>query len=65
MDPTLRAIYTQAGEKVRRNVKIVSIALIKVTPVTTTLSVGLACFITYFTTDLGADALELPLTTMW
>lgn len=40
-------------------------ALAQMTPVCVTVPTFLASFVTYWTTDLGTDAFELPLPTMW
>lgn len=65
VNPTVKTIYTQTVGAIKKHVGFSNTALIKVTPAAATLPVALGCFITYFTSDLGADAFELPLTSMW
>lgn len=65
VNPTLKTIYTQTSEKIKKHVGICNTALIKVTAVATTMPPALGCFVAYFTTDVGADVFELPHTSMW
>lgn len=62
---TLKAIYTQTSEKIKKIGGILDFALAKFTPISTTIPAFIASFVAYFTTELGTDAFELPFPTMW
>lgn len=59
-NPTLKTIYSETGGKIRKLVDVLDLAFTKISPILTTAPIAIASFIAYFTTDLGADALELP-----
>lgn len=65
MSPILNTIYTQTDEKIKKLVEMLNFAMANMTPILVTLPTFIGSFVAYFTTDLGADALELPLPTMW
>lgn len=65
MNPTLNTIYTQTEHKIKKIANILNLVFVKMLPACTILTVAIACFVAYFTTDAGSDAFELPFTTMW
>lgn len=65
MNPTLKTIYRKTNEEIKKVHKILNFALVKSTPVCVTIPVFIASFVAYFTTDLGTEAFELPIPTMW
>lgn len=62
--PVSKTIYKKTHVKVQKVVKIATIACPVMTPFILIVPPFIGNFSTYFTTDLGADALELPLP-MW
>lgn len=62
--PTSKKMYIKTNGLVEKISKILEIGIVKVTPSVFTLPKALLCYFTYFTTDSGADAFELPLP-MW
>lgn len=65
VNPTMNIIYMQTSEKIEKLAEFSNLAFVKVTPLSTTIPIFVASFFTYFTTDFGADALELPFPIMW
>lgn len=65
MNPTLTTIYTQTNEKIEKMVETMNFWLVKLTAPFCTIPTILGSFITFYTSNLGADAFELPLATMW
>lgn len=59
-----QAMYTKTSQKVEKWIKIVDFVFLKVTPMLSTWTALIVCFIKYFTTDLGDSAFELPIP-MW
>lgn len=59
--PVSKTIYTKTREKIESVVKISKFALTGMTPFIATVLPFVVSFLTYFTTDLGPDALVLPL----
>lgn len=58
--PESRALYIESSQKVDKWIRILDVALLRVTPTLAILPAVISSFITYFTTDLGNAALELP-----
>lgn len=63
-DPTTRAIFYQTNRLVEKCSRIIILVVTKITPLCWLAPQTIASFVTYFTTDLGNDAFELPVT-MW
>lgn len=59
-----KPLYTEISQKVGKWIEFLDFACLKVTPLLCVNSALIASFSTYFTTDLGAAAFELPLP-MW
>ena len=59
-----QGLYTETSQKVAKWIKIVDIALVKITPTLTILPASIVSFFIYFTTDLGDSAFQLPFP-MW
>lgn len=62
--PASMALYTKTNEKVEKVTELIYLVVVKVTPVCVVFPKFLASLNLYLTTDLGNDALELPLP-MW
>lgn len=54
-------LYTKTSKKVQKAVKITTFILPQMTPILMFVPTFMVSFVGYFTTDLGADALKLPL----
>lgn len=54
-------MYTKTSEKLKKLLKILDIACLKITPTLTIWPPSIISYITYFATDLGESAFELPL----
>lgn len=65
MNATLKTIYAQSGKRIKKFAENVNLGFAKLTPTCTVLPIFFGSLANYFTTDLGADALELPYPTMW
>lgn len=59
--PESKLIYREINEKIERKCKRISVYVIKVWPLCNVAPTFIMSFATYFTTDLGSDAFELPL----
>lgn len=64
VNPVSKTNYTETGAKIQKVAKILKISLVEVTPFIVNFLPFVGGLVGYFTTDLGADALELPLP-MW
>lgn len=64
-NPTLKTIYTQTSDKIRRMSDVFDSIFVKMTAAYLTIPIFVGSFITYFTTELGADAFKLPFPSMW
>lgn len=62
--PVSKTIYTKTSAKIQKVAKILKLGIVEVTPFVVNVPPFVGGLIAYFTTDLGADALELPLP-MW
>lgn len=64
-NPISTDIYVNSSELIRKFTKIMKISMAVITPACMILSKFLANLFIYFSTDLGADELELPLPMWW
>lgn len=55
------SIYTDTAEKIQQRIDIFTFGMQKLTPILMILPKFIISFCTYFTTDLGPDAFELPI----
>lgn len=62
--PESIAIYGEANERIENYSEIIHFTVLKVTPICVIIPKALTSLLNYFTTDLGSDALVLPLP-MW
>ena len=60
MNPISKTIYKKTDQKLQKWHKILNIVMVKVPPVLANIPMFIISFYTYFTTDLGRDAFELP-----
>lgn len=58
--PESQKLYTESSQKIEKWIKILNVALMKISPALTIWPAVITSLITYFTTDLGNAALELP-----
>lgn len=65
MNPISTLIYKQTDRKMQKWHHILNILMVKVTPVFANMPKCIVSFYTYFTTDLGRDAFELPCPAWW
>lgn len=63
-DPMSKMIYTKTNGKIHKTARILNILLVGMSPFLTIVPPVLVSMVTFFTTDLGADALQLPFP-MW
>lgn len=63
-NPVSKTIYDETNQKIEKRFKILDVVLLKATPACVTLPMLIINLVTYFTTDIGSDALELPFQ-MW
>lgn len=53
-------LYTKTGQILEKCIEFLDIAVLKVTPIAAVWPATIVSFFTYFTTDLGNAAFELP-----
>lgn len=63
-NPVSKTIHNQTKQQIEKHFRRLDIILVKATPVCVTLPMFIISFVAYFTTDIGADAFELPVH-MW
>lgn len=64
MHTKLKTLYNESSQHIQKYIKTLHIALLMVAPVFGILPPLIVSFIAYSTTDLGNEALELPIS-MW
>lgn len=60
-----KAIYTSTARKVQQRMDLFTLVMQKLTPILMMLPKFIISFCSYFTTDLGPDAFELPIPKWW
>lgn len=64
MHTKLKTLYNESSQHTQKYIKTLHIVLLMVAPVFCILPPSIVSFIAYSTTDLGNEALELPIP-MW